>query len=168
MFCKRSLKIIPFIFCFLFAKDALSRSNVTDSLLLLTKNHRDDTALVNLYVDLGKAFRNKLDYTNAKLWVQKSIDLSEKINFVKGKTNGYCQLGNVFLYAEEYAEATRTFQGALSVSREMKDEKNICNALYGLCFAEYKANHYDAAEKFCLQTIDCVNQLKDSALLVKA
>src|SRR6185369_6990036 len=38
----------------------------------------------------------------------------------------------------------------------------------GLCFAEYKANHYDAAEKFCLQTIDCVNQLKDSALLVKA
>ena len=148
--------------------DAICQSRATDSLLLLVKNHPKDTALVSLLVELGKTYRNKSRFAEANTTLNQSIDLSRTLDFREGEANGFCQLGNVQLYSQEYEAAKKNYFIGLAMSRAIEDKKGICASLYGLCFAELKLNHFDSAEVYSLQTIDYANELHDSALLVKA
>src|SRR5439155_13403337 len=104
------LKTFLLFVLILYSFTAYSQYDFSDSLridslekVLLTQ--KDDTNKVNTLNEMSKKMDNTADYTNAINTVNKSVVLSEQLNFEKGSGDAYYQKGSILSDQYKYKEA---------------------------------------------------------------
>ncbi len=104
------MKKVLFIFL-LFLGTALSAQSNIDSLKQLLHQTKDDTTLLNTYLDLAKSYID-INVDSSRKYATIALEPSQKLNYYKGITNSINLLGNceqrkgnldsAMLYYEEY------------------------------------------------------------------
>ena len=105
-----------------------SQSNQLDSLLLLVKTMKDDTLKVHTYIDLC---RNYLPYSldSSINYSKKALQLSNKLQFTKGKSDAYYYLGFCYNNMSYFEIASENIKKSLEINIKQKNKSN-----QGVCY----------------------------------
>jgi signal transduction histidine kinase/Flp pilus assembly protein TadD len=102
-------------------------TKIIDSLERIIKQSKKNTSTVNALNDLAWEYR-KNNTSEAEIYANKAIELSDSLSFTSGKITGLVRLGTVKIYQKEYNIAEKIFDTVL------KKETIIGNA-YGIARA---------------------------------
>ena len=80
-----------------------SASNEKDSLLTLLKQRNiEDTSKVSLLVKIAVTFHKERNFDSALVYLNKSVELSKKLNFKFGEGLSYKKIGNVYVLTYKF------------------------------------------------------------------
>ncbi len=96
-----------------------------DSLLIVLKKAKEDTAKVNLLNDLAFGYYTTSDFESYLKQSQIALQLSEKLNFKKGIATSYRNIGLYYYVSGNYSEALKITSDALKISKQTKDKSLI-------------------------------------------
>ena len=82
-----------------------------DSLLIVLKTAKADTAAVSLYKIIASHY-NVTHLDSAKVFAQRGIELSKELKYRKGEWENLNVLGNYFERKTEYVTALKTYNEA--------------------------------------------------------
>lgn len=111
------LLIIPQI---VLGQNSTKIESTKDDSLLKEFNTGEDTTRVNILNKLSEEFT----YVNSDLairYANKALELSEQINFRKGLSKSYSNLGITYFRISDYSKALSYFRKVLKISNETKD-----------------------------------------------
>ena len=93
-----------------------------DSLVNVTKTMKEDSIKAQVFFNIAKAYKlEKIDFVNTTKFAQKSIDLSNKIQYYPGTIRAILLIGQTFREQSLYKEAIETFKGASRFCEEHKE-----------------------------------------------
>ena len=109
----------------LFAQPKQGQDRI-DSLLNVMEGikAKDDTVKVNLLNSLSEASIDISENEKSLLYSKEALSLSEKLNFKKGKSDAYHDMGRVYSHLGNHPEALKNNFAALKIREEMGDKKN--------------------------------------------
>src|SRR5437763_13775198 len=114
--------ILSIIFLFLFAlffHSLQAQTKQIDSLLRVLKTAKEDTNKARSLISLsGKLYRLN-DYEKSKVYATAAVQLSEKINYPKGKIFACQNIANVYVSQGNYPEALKAYLTSLKTAREI-------------------------------------------------
>ena len=160
-------RTIAIVFIFLLSINSYGQNRTLDSLIALTKNHIEDTALVSLKINIAETYRVKGDNERSISWTDTSMVLAKKIHDRKGEARANHQYGVIYLYSYEYEKASKYLNQGLTIRQEDHDLKGIAKSFFALSLCELMQNHYEAGEAYALKSISFSKQVNDSAMLAK-
>ncbi|MBJ7427348.1 MAG: tetratricopeptide repeat protein [Bacteroidia bacterium] len=95
-----------------------------------TKTMQEDSVKTQVFFDIAKAYKlEKVDFFNATKFAQKSIDLSNKIQYYSGTVSAMLLIGQTYREQSLYKEAIETFKSAARVCEEHKEklsDRTLC------------------------------------------
>ena len=143
------MKKLIIYFCILFFSTLQAQQAKVDSLLVVLKNLKEDTAKVNGENDICKLYIAQANYEVAMQHAQKALVLSEKLDYEKGVAKAHGNIGLIYWYTNSFASALESFEKLLVISKKIGDKKGIATAFNnkGLIFM-YQGNYKDAIGNF--------------------
>jgi signal transduction histidine kinase len=127
----------------------------TDSLLNLLKTAKKDTAMVQLYLEIGDQYEYN-DPPEAKAWYSKALALSNQIDFATGKIKSLTYYGNIYSIQGRVDSAIYFVQQALDIARAKGDSLNIGLSLMNLGVFYGDLSEFTKAIEYCLQGLKIV------------
>jgi two-component sensor histidine kinase len=101
-----------------------------DSLVNVTKTMKEDSVKVQVFFNIAKAYKlEKVDFLNATKFAQKSIDLSNRIQYYSGTVSAMLLIGQTYREQSLYKEAIETFKSAARVCEDHKNQlldRSLC------------------------------------------
>jgi two-component system NarL family sensor kinase len=144
-------KQIPLLAILLIAWLATTaQTPVKDSLLQRLKSAKEDTAAVNLYLNLGDQFE-QADALAARDYYYRAAALSKKINYPTGVIAGYTRYSSYFIMTGVYDSAIFYNELSLAIAREIKDSLNTGIALFNIGVAHGHLSNFEKATEYCLE-----------------
>src|SRR5665647_2052013 len=136
------------LFLSLFMFEALKAQNTNvDSLENVLKiHHAEDTTKVNLLNKIAEIVYKNND-NKASEYANKAVELSDKLNYKKGKAESFYIIGTSLSYNKSDKQALDYYLKALKIAEEMNDKQGISRCLIA-CGVKYAAigNISDATE----------------------
>lgn len=83
------------------------------------KSFAKDTLRVNLFCDIGEAYRKKKN-DSSFYFGKEALSLSQKSNYKKGKVKSYILIGNYYSSQSLSVKATENYLKALAIAEELK------------------------------------------------
>lgn len=161
------MRYIYFVLFFSFqSMVVLGQLSVSDSLLLRFDDEKNDTARINLLMDLGSHFESTnsdstLFYFKKalKLSVDKSIDVYQ----------AYCnsRIADVYFVQSEYNEAIGAHLKSLNIYKKLNDERGICIALSNVGIAYWEKGDFEKCNECYLQALAIAESRQDTLLCTK-
>lgn len=140
------LTIIIILFC---CPPVFAQSN-PDSLLALIKNAKEDTAKVDLLVEMSAVYFQK-DNNKSREYGQQVLDLATKLHYDIGIVRGNNLVGRTYAVQDKLPEALKYFEAALQKAHEIKNARYE-GMMHSSISAVYTANDdYDKALQHALQ-----------------
>ncbi len=140
-----------------------------DSLLTLLKSDKEDTNKVNHL----NAIAFVLYYTNPDSTIylaNQALDLSIKLNFLKGQTNSYNNTGNGYFQKADYPKALEYHLLALKIDEKLGNAVGVATRLSNIGNIYLMQGDYDHALDYYLRALNIAEDLKDryktAALLI--
>ena len=99
---------------------------IIDSLHTILQIQKEDSMKVKALLDLSKAYLN-ISSDTAKMYAFLAKDLSEKIQFDRGKANALKSVGIAYHYEGRYKDALDFFDKSLSVFKSIGDKSSEAN-----------------------------------------
>lgn len=121
---------------------------------------KEDTNLVIVFNDLTWYYRF-VSTDKAKLYGQKAIDLSKKLNFKKGEAQAYNDLGILFADEKKYNEALNYYNKALEIRKKLNDKKGIAACFNKMGIVEQERGNFKTALDFQLKSLKAFEELKN-------
>mgnify|MGYP000979581104 FL=1 len=103
------------------ASTAYCQQAVTDSLLKLVNSGKDDSVKVNALLALNKEYLGTSP-TEAIRYAQLAKELSEKINYHRGRAYAYKGLGLVYVMQGKYVETIENYEHSLAIFDSLGDK----------------------------------------------
>lgn len=160
---KRIISFIIIILC-LFCNNIIAQDNRyhIDSLLLEVELSSNDSSNV---IDLGWIgyLYSEIDFDSALFYVNKSIELAEKIQFTIGVAHGYYDRGYIYYDHEEFANSLKDYLFALDIYVQENDSINMgsiytdLGELYALGYDKHTALNYN------IQALEISEHMNDSS-----
>ncbi len=126
--------------------NAQNKKNL-DSLMRIYKTAKHDTTKILALKDIASEYRNSKPDTCIAL-VEKSLQISEKINFEKGKAWAWNIMGIVYVDKGKYPDALSYYQKALPIFEKVQDKKGIASTLNNIGSIYYKQGNYPSALEY--------------------
>ncbi len=96
----------------------------------LSKSNNDTNRVIILnkiaYISHKNNFMDAIKYSKA------ALELSEKLNYLKGKIESYNSLGDAYWYHTDYIKSQDNYFKAYRLNDSIKDEIGIANSLYNI------------------------------------
>ena len=122
-----------------------------DSLLNVLKIAHEDTNKANILNSLSKQLRNTSDFEKAKKYADDALQLSQQINYKKGKSEAYNSSGLINWTQGNFPEATKNFMNALQIAEETGYKKGVAVIYGNLGLIQWnQGNHSEALKYFFL------------------
>lgn len=115
----------------------------------------------NAFHNLGLIFYKKKDFTTAKSFLKRTLDLWEKGGTQKDILNTLLDLGNVYAMDGRNSLAKECFQRALTFSERFKDLETSAGILINLGVTSWRLGEYFDAETHYLRSIAIYEELDD-------
>ncbi len=127
------MKKIQLILCILIissVSQGLNAQNAKpDSLLNLLEKHKsEDTTRVNLLHDIASSLR-RIDQKKGLTYAEEALELSEKLNFKKGKANSLKYHGIMQKRSGNYPKTPEYYQKSLRIREKIGDKQGITTSL---------------------------------------
>jgi tetratricopeptide (TPR) repeat protein len=155
-------KILIAVFSVLFFLPTLSSQNSNiDSLSTLLKRDKQDTNKVIHLYKLSWQYIKVGQYDTAIHYSNKAIKLADQLNFKRGISASYGNIGYVFSEQGEYNKALDYYLKALEIDKKLGDKFGVERHLgnIGLVFS-YQANYIQALD-YQLQALKIAEEIKD-------
>ena len=107
---------------------------------------------------LAWTFRKQNELQTAKLFVQKSLSISELLNDKSLVGFAFRELGKISEDENDYKKAKEYFQKYLKIGKEQNDPTSISFALTDLGDLAYLQDEYDLAKKFYQEARNYINE----------
>jgi two-component sensor histidine kinase len=124
------MKFFVLSIIFFFTQIAFGQKTNIDSLVNVTKTMQEDSVKTQVFFDIAKAYKlEKVDFLNATKFAQKSIDLSNKIQYYSGTVSAMLLIGQTYREQSLYKEAIETFKSAARVCEDHKNQlsdRSLC------------------------------------------
>ncbi|EZH73907.1 hypothetical protein ATO12_13570 [Aquimarina atlantica] len=160
---------ITFVF-FLFSKDLQAQNKKIDSLKIELEKHKtNDTIRVNLLCDLAFSSFQK-DVNSAKLYLEKVEELSNTLNYTKGKAKVSYLRGVIFSAQSEFDQAIKSFNDAILLYESINLKKGISKCYRGVGITTYYNNEYRKSIEYHKKSIQIdteINDEKNTAVSLK-
>lgn len=119
--------------------------NKTDSLTVELENHKlNDTTRVNLLYSLAyNNFQRDMNLTNS--YLKEAEDLSNNLNYVKGKAQVLYLKGILENIKSNYSESLNFFKNSLKYYKSIQDQKGIADVYIAFGITNYDLSQYDEA-----------------------
>lgn len=156
--------ILIWVFLFL-SLVVISQENKPDQQSKSFSNSAD-TSRANTMRDLAESFRKKGEYDSAEFYARRSLEISEKSNFIGGKGEAYNALGNVFYMRGDFTAALTNYAASLQCREQAGNEKSIASSYTNLGNVYYSMGNYPEALSYFfkgLRTYEAVGSKKQIA-----
>jgi two-component system sensor histidine kinase UhpB len=165
---KTKIILWTLLFCsFAFEKEGYSQNQQKlDSLMNELKTSKEDTNKVEVLVNLSTLTLNSNPDTSL-YYAKQSMQLSERLNFEKGKAQSLNDIAGYFYSVSNYDSALTLNYMALKIAVKINDKKAICNS-YGNIGAMYGAKgNFEKSSEFKLKAFKIAEELKDTSRMSK-
>ncbi len=136
-------------------------SPIIDSLLNVLDEQKEDTITAKILHDLAFEYRYLGDISQAELYILKSKELSEKINWDKGRAQVFNVLGLIYLSKSEYDSSIAYFDRVIEIADSF-DLKSLKGRAYNNQSNVYsERSDYSKALDLLLKCLTIVEEIKD-------
>ena len=102
---------------------AIGQKTNIDSLINVCQTMKEDSNKSQTFFNIAKAYKlERIDFVNTTKYAQKSIELSNKIQYYSGTVSAILLIGQTFREQSLYKEAIETFKSATRVCEEHKEQ----------------------------------------------
>ncbi|MBG6130692.1 tetratricopeptide (TPR) repeat protein [Aquimarina sp. EL_43] len=132
---------------FLFSKDIEAQNKKIDSLIIELEKHKtNDTIRVNLLYDIAFSSFQK-DMNSTELYLEKAEELSNTLNYTKGKAKVLYLKGILENIKSNYAKSLIFFNRSLKHYESIKDQKGIANIYTAFGITHFDQSQYNESLK---------------------
>ncbi len=140
-------KIILFLIFNLIISTCFTQNNTIDSLLTVLKSAKNDTNKVNTLNILSEQLWRVGDYEQAKKQADYTLILSLKLNFKKGESSAYNNIGIIYEYQGNYPEALKNYLVSLKIREEIGNKQEIADSYNNIGIIYFYQSNYPKALK---------------------
>ncbi len=146
-------KFILFCTIVLLGSHVNSQNKIIDSLINQVQHTTNDTIKVDLFYEIGKKYYYLSDFDSAKIYTQKSLELSEKMKFQKGLQKSNFFYANIY-FRESYFETVIYHANiCLKICRSRNDIESEAKCLNLLGITYRKKGEYNKALNFYFKAL---------------
>lgn len=153
-----------------------AQSNLKDSLIKAVQINKLDSPTVKAALNLGKMFRDEQDSTKSADYSFMALDLAKKVNFERGITLAYIEIGYLSELTQDMPKAQKYYGYGIQSAKKYQHLKELALA-YSYVFYIYSArsefsnaiNYADSALTIYTKLrrkIDMANQYNNIGLLL--
>jgi len=139
------LQRIVFICFFLVNFEVYAQETKLDSLIRVLETAKEDTNKVKVLYRISDMLRSKYQYEKAMEYTQKSLQLSQKLDFKKYIANNYGVLGIIYTNLGNYNESLAYHQRSLAIKEKLSDKQGISNSYNNIGDVYYQLSNYSEA-----------------------
>ncbi len=152
-------------FGFLFISKAQNSKQI-DSLVQILGKLPNDTTKIHTLIKISQLYINIKDTIYTKKYAEEALNLSNQLQFVKGKTDALYLLGIYFINKNREAQALPFFQQSLEVAQSINDKNAITRGLYWVSDTQMKMANYVEALKSMFEQIKHLEEDTSKRVLV--
>jgi tetratricopeptide (TPR) repeat protein/gas vesicle protein len=138
------------------------KPHLIDSLQNLLANQTGDTLQVQRLSQLAVYYLG-VDYTKALAHAHSSIELAEKIGYLRGKASGHLNQGLAYEEQGLHVQAIASFTRALALFRQAGDAKGVGICLNNLGNSHYSLNNLEQALASFQESLALKEKMRDQA-----
>ncbi|MEO5910388.1 MAG: tetratricopeptide repeat-containing sensor histidine kinase [Pelobium sp.] len=101
------------------------------------------------------------DYLKSFEFAKKSLQLAQKINYLRGKAEAMHILGIAYSYSENYTIASEYQDKCIAIGEKIKDNALLARAYNAKGLAKYRQNYFEEAHTFFTDAIGFSEKSKD-------
>jgi tetratricopeptide (TPR) repeat protein len=120
------------------------------------------STIINLYYELGNAYRSLGGYQKAIDYYLQSLEIAQEIGDRQGIGNSLGNLGNAYYSLGDYQKAMDFYQHSLEIKREIGDRQGIGASLNNLGNAYYSLGEYQKAIDYYQQSLEITQEIGNS------
>lgn len=155
-------RTIFILFLFLLVSSQAQVRHKLDSMLLLARNNpTEDTILVKAYNEIAYSF-TRITPDSTKLFVEKALTLSKKLNFKKGEASAYNTLGVHYHLQAQYPLALEYYEKSRKLKQQLGDKKGVVSSQNNMGIVYYLQGQYSRALKNYESSLQIQQESKDS------
>ncbi len=117
----------------------------------------------HLWYLIGTREVNQGNISNARIHLEKAIEVLKKIGDRAGQANTIHQMASIYLIEGNYNRARKIFDEALLIRREIDDRPGQANTLHQIATIHLKQENYDRAKKIFRESLTIKLELGDLA-----
>jgi tetratricopeptide (TPR) repeat protein len=108
-----------------------------------------------------KVLFNRSDYSNAKIYLEKSLQIRELIFDKYGIAASYMNRANIFMVERNILKSIEYYEKSLNISQEIGDKMNISICFVNLSFIYKVQRNYTKAKEYIEKSIKINEELKN-------
>ncbi|HEY4324411.1 MAG TPA: hypothetical protein VGN20_10510 [Mucilaginibacter sp.] len=144
--------------------NASAQQRAIDSLRSLLNTSIDDTTKVLALKSLGNRYvKSKPD--SAMLLFQQALELSRKVNFLRGEMICIGNQGNVFASKGDYPKALNHYLSALKIAEKMNDRLSAAKCISNIANIYGDENDFRQNIKFTLKALAIAESVHNEGLI---
>ena len=109
----------------------------------------------------------QVDLTRSLALGNRANDLSDKLDYAKGKANALAQIGHTLIFLDRFAEAKHSLGLSVSMFKKLKDDNGIVLALNGLGLVLIRCGWYLEASETIKEAFDISEVIGDPNLQIE-
>jgi adenylate cyclase len=163
---KRS-RIAFLVVYFFFSLLCQGQSTRQDSLKKVLETAEGDTNRVYTLIEICQ-LEYRQDPVDVVIYGNEALDLSEKLDFVKGKALAYKYIGLGYYFQGDYWETVNQWQQSLSNFEAINDKVGVSNILNNIGAVYYAEGDDTKALEFYLRSLKAAEETRDTTRIVTA
>lgn len=159
MFRVKSLYFVVILFLSFFIK--AQNIELINRLKKEIANTKDDSTKVKRLVNLSNNLSSS-EFKNAIKYANEALELSIKINYVKGKPKAYNSLADAYWFHSDYEKAQQYYFKAYRINDSINDQKEVAFSLYNIGWILCIQQHNYESDKYLYESLNIYESLKDT------
>jgi two-component sensor histidine kinase/Flp pilus assembly protein TadD len=159
------LKLYLFFACFtlLTIKPMRAQGTKIDSLLSRLKTDKNDTNKVKDLYRLCNEYRLTGDYETGLTHGKQAVSLARNLKFKRGIASSYNNMGIIYMYQSDFAEAMKCYESALKIYNEDNNNNGAAKAYGNMSGIYMYLGNYPEALKINFAALKMQEQNKDTS-----
>ena len=120
---------------------------------------RESEQLADILYDIGVTYFKVWDCNNAINYLERSLDLSSKLNYHAREAGCYCNLGNANLRLLNTPSAIKFFKKALNIFLKIDDKRGVANNYFNLGNAYLVQKQFEESTNFSKKALVIYSQI---------
>ncbi|MBA4239967.1 MAG: hypothetical protein C0448_04540 [Sphingobacteriaceae bacterium] len=159
MFRVKSLYFVVILFLSFFIK--AQNIELINRLKKEIANTKDDSTKVKRLVNLSNNLSSS-EFKNAIKYANEALELSIKINYIKGIPKAYNSLADAYWFHSDYEKAQQYYFKAYRINDSINDRKEVAFSLYNIGWILCIQQHNYESDKYLYESLNIYESLKDT------
>lgn len=126
----------------------------------------DDTLKVKKLLQLSNKL-NTSEFANSINYANEALELSNKLNYVKGKASAFNCIADAYWFHSDYDKAQQFYFKAYKINDSIHDQKAIAFSLYSIGWILCIQQHSYKDDKYLYQSLQIYKSINDTSGLLK-